>query len=450
MPHEEQLELDAPRTDEDWEGSRWECDHCGEEAYDDTPSTEIEGETWCSDCTESDAATCQRCDASVNSENMREVDCGWESSEQWCEACVDAWSVSCERCDDLCNMDHTCTVDNESWCRDCEDSYAFFCDHCEEYSHMESAVRVHNDTSVCQCCYESHFFTCEGCSEVFNNDDDCGDGDYCCESCHEEREDDSVGSWDASEHMNLHFHYVVPAQNNSRLTALYFGVETEVECTNAGHMEVGEIARELLNCDGNNFFYTMSDSTLDDGFEIATHPFTWDWAKQHRDWWEPLYELSRWCTAYDELTCGMHVHMSRKAFSKTHLLKFTRFFFENPGFITRISRRREDKLADRGCTLWEDASSMISRAKGDVGGNRAAIAFDAENTIECRIFRSTLTPRGYWANVGFLKALYDFTAEASMADISSEKFIGWVKSRAQNYGAFLDVFGDRLPSKSKL
>lgn len=454
MPHEE-LELQPTLSAEGWEENVWECGNCGTRFFDDVTANEVDGDNWCDECFDTDAVMCQKCEGHTQADTTSEVDRGeYSDTETWCESCVDSHAVTCERCETLTDGENYTTVGDRPWCEDCANNHAFYCEGCEEYNEMDEGVRTNDDNYICQYCYENYYFTCEGCGEVFNNEDAAEDTDdgYYCENCCEDHCPPSIGPHDATQKMSLIFHRLLPVQacSHSRcMKGLFFGVETELEVSEQARYDIGEIAQELLNSDANDFFYTMSDSTINHGFEVATNPFTWEWAMNNKDWWEPLFNLRRWCTAYDEPQCGMHVHLQRQGFkSKTHLLKFSRMFFEYPPFIQRISRRSEAKLTANGTTEWKGDMSLVYRAEGNVGGARGALAFNEHDTVECRIFQSTLNPRGYWANLEFLKALFDYTAEASMLDVSPEKFIGWVRSEGE-YNTFLDVFDRRLPSRSE-
>ena len=162
MPHEE-LELETPRTSDDWERERWQCAHCGTEFYDDVESVEVDGDTWCEDCVDDSSFTCDRCDSRSADDGSESVDRGYDSAETWCNSCVDAHTSRCERCHCTVAHDYCETVDGETWCYDCKNENSMFCESCEEYTHMDNSCRINDDNYVCESCFESYYFRCEGC-----------------------------------------------------------------------------------------------------------------------------------------------------------------------------------------------------------------------------------------------------------------------------------------------
>jgi len=306
---------------------------------------------------------------------------------------------------------------------------------------MRDMISIHDVLIICVNCYENgDYFCCSGCSESYHCDDGRSDDyDTYCESCWEDRS--PISGYDYEPPL---FFYHTVAEQGPRL--LFFGVETEIEVDERRFSEPNA-AEDFLHSDRHDFFYCMSDGTINHGFEVATHPFTWEWAKEHRDWWAPLFAMRNVGTSYANSTCGMHVHMSRKAFSKMHLLKFSNMLFDNPGFVLRISRRHADRLEKYACV--QAPTDLFNLVKGGVSGSHHAINFSFKGTIECRIFQGTLNPRGYWANLEFLVALYNYTKEASFQDVTPANFTGWAKERAKEYPLLLDVLFSRVPSVSQ-
>jgi hypothetical protein len=76
--------------------------------------------------------------------------------------------------------------------------------------------------------------------------------------------------------------------------------------------------------------YLKGDGSLNDGFEIVTHPMTHDWAMEKFPW-EMIEKLRRsGYRSWDTDTCGLHVHASRTSFvDRSHLWKWTYLINKN-------------------------------------------------------------------------------------------------------------------------
>ncbi|NBQ54886.1 MAG: hypothetical protein EBU49_15070, partial [Proteobacteria bacterium] len=122
----------------------------------------------------------------------------------------------------------------------------------------------------------------------------------------------------------------------------FLGIELEIERRNSNSIRHGELA-ELIK---KEHWYFKSDGSLTDGFEIVTHPLTFNYLIHAK---ESILNSLRIISdngynSYNANTCGMHVHISKKSFSTWQLYRFLKFFVENKEFIIGISQRKLDKL----------------------------------------------------------------------------------------------------------
>lgn len=74
-----------------------------------------------------------------------------------------------------------------------------------------------------------------------------------------------------------------------------------------------------------------------------------------------------------------------------------------------------------------------------MGLGRAALNLGSRQTIECRIFRSTLSPTSYYGNIEFLQSLFDYTKNSAVSDTRFDPYMEYVKSRAKSYKNFLTL-----------
>jgi hypothetical protein len=192
-------------------------------------------------------------------------------------------------------------------------------------------------------------------------------------------------------------------------------------------------------------FYAKHDSSLSYGFEIVSHPFTWGFMTKNRSAFEPIFDLRQMgVTSYNTSTCGMHVHMSRRAFSHSQILKFIKMFYNNPTFTFRLSRRNHSSFdCYSSLRKLREPIKLARYNQADYSG-RGALNFGNSATIECRIFRGTINPNGWFANIEFLQALYEYSAIASFSEMTPTLFLDWARYNAKRFPFFNSVLVPRV------
>ena len=162
-------------------------------------------------------------------------------------------------------------------------------------------------------------------------------------------------------------------------------------------------ARELLeiaNGLGQDRLYCKHDGSLSDGFELVTHPMTLQYHENQMPWAEILAQaVDMGYTSHQAGTCGLHVHVSRRAFGETEaeqeaaIARVLYFFEKNWEELLRFSRRTQRQL-DQWAARYgykEQPREILEHAKkGYHGGRYTCVNLQPSETIEFRIFRGTL------------------------------------------------------------
>ena len=194
----------------------------------------------------------------------------------------------------------------------------------------------------------------------------------------------------------------------------FFGIELEVERMDKSETSRGDMAKKIEN----KAWYFKNDGSLNNGFELVSHPLTFSYIKHSaKDFESALNELSNNAyNSYNANTCGMHIHISKKAFGTWQLYKFMKFFAENVPFIVAISQRKMDKLVQWANIEDNDDNALMYKAKKKEGNSARYVAINLQNysTIEVRIFRGTLNFQSFMKNIEFVHALYMFTKECKI------------------------------------
>jgi hypothetical protein len=221
--------------------------------------------------------------------------------------------------------------------------------------------------------------------------------------------------------------------------ALHFG--TEVELDMVGELDNTQALRLLADGDKARLFYCKHDVSCGRGFEVVTHPFTFDWMMNNPEAFDPMFGLASIMRGHESERCGMHVHMSKDAFTELQMFKFMRFFHMNTEFIKSISRRPIGRFEKWAKIISPERSALMKFAlkRGHIDFARGALNPDNESTMECRIFRSTLSPTAYYGNIEFLQGLFDYTKNCGVDDdqLSEQRFMDYIHDRGKSYRNFI-------------
>ena len=249
------------------------------------------------------------------------------------------------------------------------------------------------------------------------------------------------------------FHRVNPKKNEPLtsfsgeskhgMPILHFGVEIEVDV----HADQDDYDNNIV-LDGNNFasltnivgsaipgtdlFYCKTDSSLsDDGIEIVSHPFSWNfWKTYGQSIYDTLFSTIRNSGYYsaEGSETGMHIHISKRAVKKSHLLKLLWFIYESPNFIELIAQRSsyfgmatyDSLLGYTPDTFKLKVSKLTSVAKRRFSSNAeryTALNMEPSESIEFRIFKGTLNIMTLSKAIEFIHSLLSYCAESSISDI---------------------------------
>jgi len=381
------------------------CKHCGQ-IFAEAINPPVEDV--CEACFEQLYRYCACCRMVIFHEDGYEIHiAGAEDVSFICAACQDQYRV-CVDCGDTFSIHHMVYADNGRVCETCcSDNYTS-CDDCHEYV-QNTTITSHGDLELCSACYQC--------------------------ACDREEVEDAEYDDDADDTDHIHSHdykpspyfYEAPTEKKTH-DSKYYGIELEVE--RDGH--------SVLANPNEDYFYYKNDGSLDDGHEVVSHPATWDWLQANKAYWSKIcaWRSSGYLSG-DTETCGMHVHMSRAAFSTFHLYKVMRFFYDNPQFILKISRRKSSSLQQ--WAALGAVSDLILKVKVKYGKRKfEAINLCNKHTIEFRIFKGTLNPITFWANLEFLESLYHYTKDISARATKAMSVAG--------YKAYVDAHKDVYPN----
>ena len=430
-------------------GGRCKCTCCGQwmfvaRAYDDEP--------YCADCWAREFATCDLCKQYDRRADMVELadgsllcsDCSGNSAPcdncgdmyilealtqydrlWYCPQCAENLLHECVNCGELVHEDDATWYNDEPYCSECADDLLTYCYACESTIHNDDAIIGADDNSYCESCWSEQFTVCSACLTTIWAEDSVmvHDEPYC--------PDCAPGNTLHSYSYKPKPDYQYLKNETKRFDAgnlLFLGVELEME---AGDWDIISSILDTMP----SVFYAKEDGSLCDGLELVTHPMSWAWMKKHADVWKILNEFKRaGCKSYKTNTCGLHVHLSKSAFSSLHLYKFLKFFYENPSFIQKVSHRSSYSM-ERWSDVRHGGEYLVYKAKHKDGNTSryTAVNLRPHKTVEVRIFKGTLSVKGLWKRLEFVHAAYEWTQNISIKDVTVQNFLKWVEEHKKAY-----------------
>ena len=250
-------------------------------------------------------------------------------------------SYICRVCGASFPEDELTLMDDELLCETCLYVETLVCSDCGTriWSEQNAGSSEH---PLCQRCFDRNYTTCERCGAVLSFDsvfylDDDDDMPYCVSFCEMLR---NHAIHDYSYRPEPIFYGDAPR---------YFGVELEID----GAGEISSNAEKILaigNRDAERV-YCKHDGSLNDGFEIVSHPATLECHTKDFPWAQMMKQaIQLGYSSHKAETCGLHVHISRDAFGESVLeqeasIARLLFFVEkNWNELLKFSRRTSRQL----------------------------------------------------------------------------------------------------------
>lgn len=318
---------------------------------------------------------------------------------------------ACRACD---GCEETYNPDTSESC--CPDRYCST--ECADHSHCEVCTDImqHGD-AVCSDCYAGECcrsFRCEDCSR-------CEDCCACTASC-------------IAPHSSRDYPDTLP--HNLPQNACGIGVENEIETKH----DVNTVAERIRGTFGSDEILMKEDGSLNNGFELVTGRLD---LEHQRKLWSKLAPaaLRAGARSWEHDTTGLHVHLSRAAFTPLSLAKFCAFI---------NSDRHTNKIrtiAGRGsCHYSAIAKKKLSAYRYYNNDRYQAVNLTNRRTIEVRIFKGTLGTESILAKIEFCHALWAFTLQCSCEECEDWSAFARFVQRGDNrkeYARLIRFFSTR-------
>lgn len=295
----------------------------------------------------------------------------------------------CSSCGRALTEDNTKEFDGLIMCESCFDTNTITCDCCGNRIWSED-VQGDDNISLCNRCYDNYYTNCEGCNRIIHNDDACyedDDSEYpYCSSCYNKIIEAAIKSY------NYKPEPIFYGSGN-----LFMGIELEID-KGGENSDNAESLINITNRDSEHI-YCKHDGSIDNGFEIVSHPMTLDYHLNKMNWRELFNKaIEMGYRSHQTQTCGLHIHINRCTFGKDYetqedAIGRVVFFVENHwNELLKFSRRTEENI-NRWASRYgisTTAKDTYNNAKNKHSGRYVAVNLENSATVEFRIFRGTL------------------------------------------------------------
>lgn len=416
------------------EDKEYVCDCCGckiDKDYGDIFEYCGETRVMCHDCYSENFSICKICGDIIHNDDAEYIDDYGEAC--CCESCFRRDYARCFDCGEIIDMRN----DNYYYC----------------------ASRYGNcDEVVCTSCREDHWSYCDDCEALFYDDDlsyhEYDDCHYCdnCYDCHCRGDYDGINEYHEGP-MLVYYDKDGTMEDQTGTDFKGYGFELEVDCGGYDHDNAAKVC-DMLDKE----VYCCSDGSINDGFEIISHPHTREALEKMQmddvlDWLR-----QRGYRSHDAETCGLHLHASKLLFGDeekdrirniSKIVMFYEIFWDD---ILKISRRTEER-ANRWARKYskgkKDTYEMVDTAIKSgycCNGRYFAVNLCNRHTVEFRIMRGTLKKETFWATLDFLMTTVENAKWIPFAKINKpELWLRHMKPETLDYirsrGAFASVVG---------
>ena len=334
----------------------------------------------------------------------------------------------CSICGAEYPTDRRTQVDGRELCPSCLAEHTTLCRVCGERILWENnaGTEMH---PLCQDCFDEHYTTCTRCgmllrrSEAFYQDSDEDEEYPYCNVCY------------YASPKGINDYYYKPEPIFYGEGPRYMGVELEID----GAGELDSKASQILdvaNRDGSELLYCKHDGSLDDGFELVSHPMSLEYHCHQMPWADVLKEAVRLgYQSHRAGTCGLHIHVSRAAFGVTEaeqdaaIARILYFFEKHWEELLKFSRRTPRQL-ERWAARYgykEQPRDILDHAKKGYGAGRyTCVNLTNTDTIEFRIFRGTLKLNTLIATLQLIDRICDvalFMSDEEVKNMSWTTFV---------------------------
>ena len=339
-------------------------------------------------------------------------------------------TFTCGGCLEEFPMDQLHEFDGRNLCPECLQEETAVCSVCGEriWSYDNAGTE---GTPLCQQCYDRYYTSCERCGVMLRQEyvryapNDYEEEHPLCDDCMDQVECSDI----------IQDYYHKPEPIFFGTGPRFFGVELEIDEAGESSCNAWELL-SIANREGEERLYCKHDGSLNDGFEMVTHPMSLSYHEEVMPWPDLLRRaVEMGYISHQAGTCGLHVHVSRSAFGNTEaeqeavIARILYFFEKHWEELLKFSRRSQRQL-NRWAARYgykEQPRDILEHAKkGCHAGRYTCVNLQNRDTIEFRIFRGTLKYNTFIATLQMVDRICDvalFLSDEEIKDMPWSTFV---------------------------
>jgi len=353
------------------------------------------------------------------------------------------------------------------WCEKCDTRYV-------ESGENRVNTRVLNRVTHCESCAtealdNGEYSSCDRCDEWFFTDDlswsDVRERDLCrycyqmpivCDECDYHFSEGADHECYRNDGEVIYSYSYKPKAKFFGQGRYHLGFELEVEESD-GNDEDRNYTASLIEGKLGERVYMKYDGSLDEGFEVVTHPHTLEEYKSAAFDWSFLSTLvSQNYVSWNNNNCGFHVHISRTAFDSpmssqavvSHKMRFTKFIYDNQYQVERIAGRKANDYATFG-----DKGQILNKVlhHDQRAGRYEVVNVYNDHTYEIRIFKGSLRKERLLSNLEFVHAVCEYTRNmkivAKHTPFAWSRFVKFVTDNDTHYPNLMLIIDEAFASE---
>ena len=302
----------------------------------------------------------------------------------------------CSQCEKVCEKTELHEFDSKTLCDDCYSDYTVTCNDCR--------TRVWEDDScqddymtLCSSCYERSYRRCCDCESIIHRNNAHYAYDDCyCDDCYYDRDDDDYDDDcdDNDRAIHSYSYKPIPIFHGD---GIHYGIELEVDDAGQSNSNAWEILYV-----GNRYdehIYIKQDGSLNNGFEIVSHPMSLEYHQTKMNWQKIMSKLTELgYKSHKTDTCGYHIHIEKSMLGDTpecqeNTISNILYFVEKHwNELLKFSRRTPSQMK-RWASRYgykDSPKEILDHAKNRTLGRYVCVNLENISTIELRMFRGTL------------------------------------------------------------
>lgn len=332
------------------------------------------------------------------------------------------------------------TVDSNPVATPVPDGYGYPLDadgNCTCADCVASRRRTQNRCSYCG------FASCHD-NECLSFQDSSEEGDYC-DGCDHYGDCECDNDGDRASNRGILRNYSYrPIPSFYGKGPLFLGMELELESRDFD--DTIEVAAQAFG----DLAYFKEDGSLGaGGFEIVTHPMDYTYATDHFPF-EALTDLQRAGGYIRESSNGIHVHVSRAGFAgPCHMFRWMKLLYRNEREVSRLARRRSSEWASFDSYARQAQKEIVKPGSRGQRASRGLGRYHAintanEQTLEVRVFASTLDPEVAAGTLAFVASSVEYTRGLDSQKVIKGdgwawgRYVSWLRDR-ETYTPALDL-----------